>query len=122
MPIPSSPPPPPKKDGRKHPRYEMMASVEVHSGAETVILPARNISLGGVYLARDGHDLSGFGLGAELQLLVFDALDERHEPVRLAGQVVRHDALGMALMWAYSDPETPNKLGRLLEALHSKAP
>jgi hypothetical protein len=120
MPIPSAPPPPPKKDTRKHPRYEMMASVEVHGVAETVILPARNISLGGVYIAADGHDLTGFALGAELELLVFDALDEGHEPVRLMGQVVRHDDLGMALMWEYSDPETPDKLGKLLESLQTK--
>ena len=98
----------------------MFASVEVHGAGETVILPARNISLGGVYLTADGHDLASFAVGTQLELLVFDALDDNHEPVRLAGQVVRHDDLGLALMWAYSDADTAQKLGALLESLQQK--
>jgi hypothetical protein len=113
-----SPPPPPKKNARKHERYDIFASVEVLGGGEAVILPARNISLGGVYLTADGHDLSVFTVGTQLEVLVFDALDDRQEPVRLAGQVVRHDAVGMALMWAYADPKVAVKLGALIETLH----
>jgi hypothetical protein len=117
MASPSSPPPPPKKNSRKHERYEMFASVEVHGSTESVLLPARNISLGGVYLTADGHDLSAFAIGAQLEVLVFDALDDRQEPVRLMGQVVRHDQMGMALMWAYADPDLAFKLGALIESL-----
>jgi len=115
----SSPPPPPKKNARKHERYEMFASVEVHGSTETVILPARNISLGGVYLTADGHDLSVFPVGAQLEVLVFDALDDRQEPVRLAGQVVRHDAVGMALSWDESDSAVRD-VGSFLDRFYSK--
>jgi hypothetical protein len=113
----SSPPPPPKKNSRKHQRYEMFASVEVHGGRETVILPARNISLGGVYLTADGHDLGTFPVGSRLEVLVFNALDDRQQALRVAAQVVRHDAMGMALMWAYADPQIAYQLGALLETL-----
>jgi hypothetical protein len=117
----SAPPPPPKKTNtRKHQRFEMMASVEVHTAAETVILPARNISLGGVYLASDGHDLTSFAVGTEIEVQVFDALDEGNQPVKLAGQVVRHDDVGMALMWAYSDPDIAFRLGALLQSMQEK--
>jgi hypothetical protein len=118
----SAPPPPPKKkDTRKHPRFDLFASVEVHGAGETVILPARNISLGGVYLTADGHDLGTFAVGLELEVLVFDALDDKHEPVRLAGQVVRHDEMGIALSWADADPDTAQKLDKLLSSLQPKS-
>ncbi len=118
--MPNPAPPPPKKDLRKHPRFELFAAVEVKARGETLILPARNISLGGVYLTADGHDLSGFAVGSQVDLMVFNALDERQEAVRLPGQVVRHDKLGMALMWAYSDPKAASELGALLETLPPK--
>jgi len=61
---PSTPPPPPRpKNTRRHPRFDMFASVELHAAEETLVLPARNISLGGVYLSSDGHDLAILELG-----------------------------------------------------------
>jgi hypothetical protein len=120
VPNPSAPPPPPAKNTRKHRRFEMYASVELHADGETVILPAGNISLGGAYLTADGHDLSGFPVGSELALLVFDALDEKNRPVHLIGQVVRHDDSGMALMWSTADVDTAYLLARLLETMQAK--
>lgn len=99
----------------------MFASVELHAGAESLILPARNISLGGVYLAADGHDLSGFELGTETEVLVFDALNEKKRPVKLTGQVVRQDDAGMALMWTATDSDAALALAKLLDAMKSKA-
>jgi len=95
----------------------MFASVELHAAEETLVLPARNISLGGLYLSADGHDLGMLELGLELEVLVFDALDERRRPVRLVGEVVRLDEHGVALMWADSDPEVARKVARLLHRL-----
>jgi len=117
---PSSPPPPPQpKNTRRHPRFDMFASVELHADDETLVLPARNISLGGVYLGADGHDLSMLELGLELEVLVFDALDETRGPVRLVGEVVRLDGQGVALMWADSDPEIARNVARLLHRLQA---
>jgi PilZ domain-containing protein len=100
----------------------MYASVELHGESETVLLPARNISLGGVYLTADGHDLGGFAVGTELEVLVFDALDDTREPVRLVGEVVRHDSDGLALMWADSDPAAALALADLLDQLQPREP
>jgi PilZ domain len=98
----------------------MFASVELHAGAETLVLPARNISLGGLYLSSDGHDLAILEIGMELEVLVFDALDEKRRPVRLVGEVVRIDEHGVALMWADSDPEVARNVARLLHRLQPK--
>ncbi len=81
------------------------------------MLPARNISLGGVYLSADGHDLGVLDLGLEIEVLVFDALDEERHPVRLFGEVVRLDEHGVALMWAEADPEVARNVARLLHRL-----
>ncbi|HEY1587694.1 MAG TPA: PilZ domain-containing protein [Polyangia bacterium] len=118
---PSSPPPPPQpKNARRHPRFEMYASVELHAAEETLVLPARNMSLGGVYLSADGHDLTILEMGMELEVLVFDALDEKRRPVRLFGEVVRLDGEGVALMWTDSDPEVARNVARLLHRLQPK--
>jgi hypothetical protein len=122
-PPPSSPPPPPQpKNTRRHPRFEMYASVELHAANETIVLPARNISLGGVYLSSDGHDLAEFEIGMELEVLVFDALDEKRKPVRVVGEIVRHDGEGLALMWADSDPDIAIRVAKLLDQLQPKEP
>jgi hypothetical protein len=98
----------------------MYASVELHAAKETMLLPARNISLGGAYLTSDGHDLSMFDVGMELEVVVFDALDEKRKPVRLVGEIVRHDGDGLALMWADSDPDVALALAKLLNRLQPK--
>lgn len=110
----------PKKEKRRHPRFELYASVELRGAGETLILPARNLSLGGVSLAADGHDLSSFADGRSFEVMIFDAVDEANPPVRAPAKVIRHDADGMALMWTISDPEMSEKLARLLETLKPK--
>jgi cytosine/adenosine deaminase-related metal-dependent hydrolase len=100
----------------------MYASVELHTDAETVVLPARNISLGGAYLSGDGHDLGMFEVGMELEVLVFDALNEQRTPVRLVGEILRHDGDGLALMWADSDPDIALRVAQLLEQLQPRTP
>ncbi len=98
----------------------MYASVELQAESETLLLPARNISLGGVYLESDGHDLAAFAVGMEIDVLVLDALDDSRAPVRLVGEVVRHDGEGLALMWAESDPDAALALAELLKGLQPR--
>lgn len=98
----------------------MYASVELVAARETLILPARNISLGGIYLAADGHDLRALREGSEVEVHLFDALNERTRPVRLAATVVRHDGAGMALMWADTDADAAASLAKLLTSLQLK--
>jgi hypothetical protein len=114
------PPASPPKVSRRHPRYEMYASVELEQHGETVILPAQNISLGGVFLAADGHDLSGLEIGGELDVQVFDALDEHKPPVRLHAEVMRLDHDGVALQWTSTDSDCALKLAKLLNTMQPK--
>lgn len=99
----------------------MLASVQLTAGGETMILPAGNISLGGVYLAADGHDLGGIAVGARIDVQVFDALDETKQPVRLDAQVVRFDERGMALQWLSVDAVEASELGKLMDSLQPKS-
>jgi hypothetical protein len=111
-----TPPPPPKpKNTRQHPRHELMASVEVHHGSDTLVLAARNLSLGGIFLAADDNDLTQLALGTNVELLVFNAADEESPAVRALAQVVRHDEGGVGLKWK-SDPETSKQVTALLRA------
>ena len=100
----------------------MYASVELHAAEETIVLPARNISIGGAYLSADGHDLSMFEVGMELEVLVFDALDEERKPAQLVGEIVRHDGDGLAMMWADSDPDVAMRVAQLLDQLQPREP
>lgn len=110
-----TPPPPPRPNARKHPRFELMAGVEVHTGDETLVLPARNLSLGGIFLTADGNDLSRLALGTTVELLVFNAADESHPAVRAHAEVVRHDDSGVGLRWR--EGTDAKQLSSLLEAL-----
>ena len=94
-----------------------MASVELHDGAETTVLPAKNLSLGGIYVASDGNDLvDAFGIGHVVEVLVFNAADENHPAVRGKAKVVRFDAEGMALKWE-PDIGVQKHLAKLLDAI-----
>lgn len=110
--------PPPKKETRRHPRYELFASVELHRGQETVVLPARDISLGGLFLKADGNDLGHVSVGDFVELVLFDMNDDGEPTVRADAQVVRCDADGMALTWASTDPIVSRKLANVLERLN----
>ena len=83
--------------------------------AETVILPARNLSLGGIFLGHDGHDLARLEIGSQVELLVFDATNEEAPPVRARAQVVRHDEGGLGLEWK-RDAETSKQVKALLKS------
>ena len=78
----SKPPPAPPKDARRFPRFELFASVELAHEDTTLVLPARNISLGGIFLSADGNDLTIFPVGEEVEVMLFDALDEGQTAVR----------------------------------------
>jgi hypothetical protein len=109
---------PANSDSRRYPRFELLASVEIHRGGETLILPARNVSQGGIYLGSDGNDLSSFGVGHVIEILLFDAADERRAPVRGTAAVVRRDPAGMALAWS-DDQAISDNVNALLRSLRT---
>lgn len=114
--MPAQPPPPPRPNQRQHPRYELLASVELHQGEETLILPARNLSLGGIFVGSDGNDLRRFRIGTSVDVLVFDASDESHPALRAGAHVIRHHKGGMALRWN-ENADTAHAVQLLLESL-----
>jgi hypothetical protein len=112
---------PASKNKRKHPRFELFAFVELRQEKETVVLPARNLSLGGVSIDADGHNLGRFPQGTVLDLAIFDAQDETTPPVRSPARVLRHDPDGsMALMWNATDPRVTEQLASLLGKLRPR--
>jgi len=112
-------PPTAEENHRLHARYELMATVELHQGAETLVLPTKNLSLGGVYVSHDGHDLSHFTVGTPIELVVFNVTDETTPSVRGGAQVVRHDKDGMALRWT-ENVQTQLAVANLLHALRKR--
>src|SRR6476659_393348 len=110
-------PPPPPKPGqkRKHERYELMASVELVSGSETLVLAARNVSMGGIFVACDGNDLTGLKIGSEVELMVFDAQADDSAAVRATAEVVRRDGTGVGLRWK-DDKQMASQLAALLSS------
>ena len=98
----------------------MYASVELYAEGEMVILPAGNISLGGCYLAADGHDLGAFEVGAQIEVAVFDALNEKKKPVTLEAEIMRVDDDGVALMWSATDSDAAIRVAKLLDSLTLK--
>jgi hypothetical protein len=114
---PTPPSPPKKKNTRAHPRFELFASVELRTDELTLVLPAKNISLGGIFLAADGNDLGALPVGDEVEVMVFDALDEGETAVRASAKIVRCDAEGVALTWSSTDPVVARRLANLLERL-----
>jgi hypothetical protein len=94
-----------------------MASVELHGGAETAVLPAKNLSLGGMYVSADGNDLTdSFRVGKVVEVLVFDAGDENRPAAKGKAKVVRFDTEGMALKWE-PDLNTQKQIAKLLDAI-----
>ena len=116
-PLPPAPPAGPE-DARRFPRFELFASVELAHEDTTLVLPARNISLGGMFLSADGNDLTVFPVGEEVEVMLFDALDEGQTAVRALATVVRRDAEGLGLTWASTDPVVARQLASLLARLN----
>ena len=111
--------PTPTVDLRRYPRFELLAQVELHRGDETLILPARNLSLGGILLGSDGNDLSHFEIGGSVDLQLFDARDETQPPLRALARVVRRAVDSLALSFVESD-EVKRRLRELIATIQPR--
>jgi hypothetical protein len=96
---------------------ELYAAVRIELADETLILYARNISLGGVALEAELRELEQLPVGTTHEVLLFDAANEEIKPLALVGVVVRHDLTGFAMMWTNTDAETAFALASLLSRL-----
>ena len=99
---------------RRHARFELYASVEIRRGEERLVLSVQNISVAGVLLLADGHDLSSLAVGALHELVVFDRNDQATQ-VKLVARVARRPPEGVAFTWSDEDAmfEIAALLGKL---------
>jgi hypothetical protein len=89
-------PPQGSAERRGSARVPLFALLDVT--AEVFVLTVRNLSLSGVLVDDDGHDLSRLSVGTKHELAIFTPGDTERQLV-LAGEVVRHELGGMALRW-----------------------
>lgn len=111
------PPPPGTANRRSHPRYELLAQVELDShDGDVTLLEVGNLSLGGLFVLAE----EGFTLIPGERVHVFIDLDDDVE-LRAPAEVVRSTEAGIALMWVTRDPDVAADLTRLLEHVQSVA-
>jgi hypothetical protein len=79
----------------------------------------RNISRGGVLVGAGGEDLSVFTIGEPLAVMIVDAAGDLDAAAEVRGQVVRHDAGGMALSWD-QDAAGVSAVGAFLDRFYAK--
>jgi hypothetical protein len=93
------PPPPSGADRRRHPRIELIASVEIARGDEVFVMTATNVSMGGVFLEGAPEEHPELARGVEVSLtLAVAGREDRGGPgrappppqvVRARGKIVR---------------------------------
>jgi len=87
---------------RQHERVELYATVTLNAADDTFILSVGNLSLGGVFLLSDGHDLSKVTVGSEHEVTLTDGENPQKEVV-VRARVLRKEAAGLALKWVGED-------------------
>src|SRR5262249_41865880 len=99
---------------RRHPRQKLDGLIKVTDGewTETLVLPAENVSLGGIWLSTAQSDQSRLKLGERYELLL---VDEGRAPIRLSAKVARHDGEGTAFEWSEEDPHTRSLVEQLIK-------
>ncbi len=107
------------KEMRRHPRYELPASIRMALDGVPTILPAINISLGGVLVDAAEHDVSSIKVGSVIDVQVFNSSDMAPPVVRTPALVVRHEPHRVALSWTGKDKNVDIELGQLLQSLKS---
>lgn len=79
----AKPPPPPGSERRQFPRYDVLAQVEIRGGDSTLVVPVRNISVGGLYVDLESHDLDGLGpalMPGQRATIFLDASEDGEDP------------------------------------------
>ncbi len=126
----AKPPPPPGSERRVHPRFEVLAQVEIRGGENTLVVPVRNISVGGLYVDLDDHDL---GTPRVLARQRASAPPSSSMPVTATtssswsrdADILRIDRPevgrgGMAMRWTAVEPEVAEHFARVLEVLRRR--
>lgn len=128
----AKPPPPPGSERREHPRYEVLAQVEIRGGESTLVVPVRNISAGGLYVDLESHEPAGLGPAltpGQRATIFLDASEGGDDPeltVTRDAEILRIDKTGpgghpgMALRWTLAEVEVIERLACILEVLRQR--
>jgi hypothetical protein len=125
----AKPPPPPGAERRQHPRYDVLAQVEIRGGEDTLVVPVRNISVGGLYVDLEEPEPGALGssLAAGQRATIFlDASDlEEDLVVTRDADILRIDRPeigrgGMAMRWTEVEPEVARHFEHVLEVLRRR--
>lgn len=125
----AKPPPPPGSERRQHPRYEVLAQVEIRGGENTLVVPVRNISVGGLYVDLDDHDPNTLGssIAAGQRATIFLDASDGNEDLVISrdADILRIDRPevgrgGMAMRWAEIAPEEAERFTRVLTAMRRR--
>lgn len=86
--------PPPLPNRRQHPRVDLIAQVQAKRAAEILILQARNVSLGGVFLEGDPKAHPQLGIGIEVDLSLVPEDDPEGQPILMRAKIARIERTG----------------------------
>jgi hypothetical protein len=121
-----TPPFPPPMERRRADRLDLFAQVELHRGGEVTVLPAINISSGGLLVGVEHGELADLRVGDLVH--IFLSSDDSGEPIEIAmdATVVRADfdagkRSRLAMMWTSTNAKATAQLARLLADLTSRA-
>lgn len=127
---PRKPPPPPGSERRRHPRYEVLAQVEISDTEEaTLIVPVRDISAGGISVGLDGDSTSGDTIhlapGERVTVFLDVGVEKDGRPlhVTLDAEVVRivdGDKPGAAFRWVFADATVAERFEQVLDYLRKR--
>ena len=110
------------EDRRRFERIRVRAEARLVQDGKEALLQARDLSLGGAFLAAGPTDGVNLAAGAALELTLLPDEDSPHHAVtdgagsvHVRARVVRADATGYALAFVRLDPENRYRLRSLLE-------
>jgi hypothetical protein len=78
-------------DNRAHPRFDVLAQVQVTRHSEVYIMSTRNISRGGIFIQGDPQEYPELKVGTQVELVIFNPDDPGQNDVTLTAMVVRRE-------------------------------
>jgi PilZ domain-containing protein len=117
------PPPLPGKERREHPRVDLIAQVQVKRTSEILILQARNVSFGGVFLEGNPKEYPQLGVGMEVDISLAPEDDPESQTIEMRARIARIERsgqLGFGLSIIRIDANSQGRLNALIRRAGSK--
>lgn len=124
---PRTPPPPPGSERRQHPRYEVLAQVEISGNEATLVLPVRDISAGGISVGLDEGGSIDFNLGDRVAVFLDAGVESNGRPLHVTvdAEVVRipggrEARPAVAFRWIFADPAVSERFAAVLDYMRKR--